>query len=252
MRTLPAALLAAQKSASALPYLKVEIADKVAGIRRLNWQRLYTGSETDNFHAAAMPADGSLIRCRIDANTLYRQRVTSPGPGSSFSAWTSFRTSSNNCALAAWGALVYAFAVDSTTTTAIYINPSSDNGATWSGWSLLQTAAGAVGYLAAAIKDTNTALLLYSVGATVYSKKRSGGAWGTATAWTNSVASVTGLACLYSQRVTSPGSGSSFSAWTSFRASSNNCALAAWGALVYAFAVDSTTTTAIYINTSSD
>ncbi|MDP3063788.1 MAG: hypothetical protein Q8O40_11365, partial [Chloroflexota bacterium] len=148
---------------------------------------------------------------------------------------TSFRASSNNCALAAWGALVYAFAVDSTTTTAIYINTSSDYGATWSGWSLLQTATGAVGYLAAAIKDTNTALLLYSVGATVYSKKRSGGTWGAAAAWTNSVASVTGLACLYSQdfnvAITGTDSLSDYKIWTTIYGDGYSQAANTWSAL---------------------
>ena len=59
MRTLPATLLAAQKSASAAPYLKVVASDRIGGVRRPAWSRLYTGSEPDGYHAAAMPGDGS-------------------------------------------------------------------------------------------------------------------------------------------------------------------------------------------------
>jgi hypothetical protein len=59
------------------------------------------------------------------------------------------------------------------------------------------TASGAVGWLAADVKANGDALLLYSVGASVFSVKRTGGVWGSPAAWTNSVASVGGLACYY-------------------------------------------------------
>src|SRR3972149_7006774 len=88
MRTLTSALLAAQKSASATPYLKVVISDRIGGVRRLAFLRLYTGSEPDGYHAAAMPADGSLLRARVASGRLHYQRVASPGAGSDFSAWT--------------------------------------------------------------------------------------------------------------------------------------------------------------------
>jgi len=99
MRILPSALLAAQKSASAIPYVRVEIANRIGGIRRLDWQRLYSGSEADTYHAATMPGDGSLIRCRVDSGSLYLQRVTSPGPASDFSNWT-LVDSGGRCGLA--------------------------------------------------------------------------------------------------------------------------------------------------------
>jgi len=54
-----------------------------------------------------------------------------------------------------------------------------------------------VGWLAADLKADSTALLIYSVGSSIYAVKRSGGTWGSPTAWTNSVASVSGLACRY-------------------------------------------------------
>ena len=71
MRTLPTPLLAAQKSASATPYLKVTVSDRIGGIRRLAFSRLYTGGEADGYHAAAIPADGSLLRGRTSGGRLY-------------------------------------------------------------------------------------------------------------------------------------------------------------------------------------
>lgn len=90
MRTLSDTLLGAQRSKSALPYVKVQVSNRVAGITRLDWERLYQGSEPDCFHAATIPGDGSLIRLRVASpgGALYRQRITSPGPGSDFSQWT--------------------------------------------------------------------------------------------------------------------------------------------------------------------
>ncbi len=76
MRNLSAALLAAQKKTTATPYVKVEVSNKNSGVVRLDWTRLYTGSEDDYYHAVTMPGDGSLIRVRVtlpgDSRKLYR------------------------------------------------------------------------------------------------------------------------------------------------------------------------------------
>jgi len=71
-------LLQAQKSSARLPYIKVEVVERVGGVTRLSWSPLYSGSEDDFYHAATMPGDGSLIRLRVDPNDnkLYWQRVT--------------------------------------------------------------------------------------------------------------------------------------------------------------------------------
>src|SRR5438132_3398946 len=95
MRTLPAPLLAAQRSSSALPYLKVTISDRIGGIRRLAFSRLYTGSEPDGYHAAAMPSDGSLLRARASGGRVYYQRVANPGAGSNLASWTDLEAAAN-------------------------------------------------------------------------------------------------------------------------------------------------------------
>src|SRR3972149_3234081 len=107
MRTLPATLIAAQKSASAVSYLKVVASDRIGGVRRLAWSRLYTGGEPDGYHAAAVPGDGSVIRARASGGRVYYQRVTGPGSGSSFGAWTDLEAAANaGVALCAEGSRV--------------------------------------------------------------------------------------------------------------------------------------------------
>jgi hypothetical protein len=92
MRNLSPTLSAAQKQAAVTPCLKLEAWNKIAGVVRLDWERLYTGTEDDYLHALTMPGDGSLIKARVtlpgDSRKLYRQRVSAPGPSSDFSQWT--------------------------------------------------------------------------------------------------------------------------------------------------------------------
>src|SRR2546426_11366936 len=91
MRALSAPLLAAQRSASAQPYLCVRLYDNDVGAMRLRWTRWYTGAEADGPCAAAVPSDGALLRARIAPadGALSHQRVASPGAGSTYSNWTS-------------------------------------------------------------------------------------------------------------------------------------------------------------------
>lgn len=199
MRTLIAALLAEQKKTTRTPYLKVVAADYIGAVARLHWETLHTDGTADAPHAAAVPTDGSLNRLRVQSNVLCHQRVTTPGPTSDFTSWSSFRVQTARAALARYGANLLAFAVDSATPTQIYINTSADSGATWGGWSLLTTAAGTVTHIAAAAEtdgaNVGQVLVVFAVGATVYRIKRTAaGVWGAIAAWTNTAASVTGLA----------------------------------------------------------
>jgi hypothetical protein len=51
--------------------------------------------------------------------------------------------------------------------------------------------------LGACTKSTNLALVLYSNGTTLYRRRLSGGSWEAAAAWSNSLALITGVACVY-------------------------------------------------------
>lgn len=81
MRTLPSALTEAQKRAPLeWPKVRIRIRKHIGGVRRLDFERVYTGEETDGFHCATMPSDGSLNRFRVDPadSKLYRERVADP------------------------------------------------------------------------------------------------------------------------------------------------------------------------------
>lgn len=198
MRTLSSALLAAQRSASAVPYVTVGVSERIAHTVRLRWERLYTGSEPDSHHAAAVPSDDSLLRARSSGGQLYYQRVVNPGPGSDFSSWTALAAVSTTAglALAGRGSSVLLFSVHTDGVT-IHVRESSDCGAAFGSPVTAATASGAVGWLAAALKSDGTALLVYSVGATVYRVKRTGGVWGSPAAWSHALAWISGLACHY-------------------------------------------------------
>ncbi len=196
MRTLSSALLAAQRSASAVPYVQVRVCERIAHAVRLRWERLYTGSEPESHHASTVPSDGSLLRARSTGGQLYYQRVASPGPGSNFSSWTSLASVSATAGLAltSRGSSVLLFSVHTDNVT-IHVRASADSGATFGSPVTVATASGAVAWMAAALKSDGTALLVYSVGATVYRVKRVNGVWGSPAAWSYSLASVSGLAC---------------------------------------------------------
>jgi len=200
MRTLSSTLLAAQKSSARLPHAKVEILDRVAGITRLNWARLYSGSEPDFHHAVAVPGDGSLVRARVNPTSyqLYRQRVASPGPGSDFSPWTAVCpvSSASGIALASRSSHVLLFYVDTDQRT-ITVRESTDYGATFGSATAITTASATVGWLAAAINNSDVVCLFYSVAGTVYVIKRTGGSWGSPSAWSNSTAAIAGICCTY-------------------------------------------------------
>ncbi|MGB6873341.1 MAG: hypothetical protein WBE46_04275 [Dehalococcoidia bacterium] len=128
---LTASLLAAQKKAHRLPYVEAKAYDYEQGIKRLSWTRLYEGSEPDSHHGIAFDAQGSMYRIRAaTSNTLYRQKITSPGPSSDFSQWTQIASDcAGPCAIAASGAKVYIFY--RTTGNVLWKYYSHDYGQSW-------------------------------------------------------------------------------------------------------------------------
>ncbi|HXX59444.1 MAG TPA: hypothetical protein VEI27_02065, partial [Dehalococcoidales bacterium] len=91
MRPLAPSLTAAQKACNRVPALSVTATDKLAGVARLHWERVYSGAEADFYHGAVIAGDGALVRLRVgpsaDNNRLYRQRILNPGAESDFSQW---------------------------------------------------------------------------------------------------------------------------------------------------------------------
>ncbi|MBC8477050.1 MAG: hypothetical protein H8D49_01770, partial [Dehalococcoidia bacterium] len=201
MKQLSSTLSAEQKSASRTPYVKLEARAKIAGIIRLDWDRLYTGSEDDYFHGMTMPGDGSLVRARItppgDARKLYRQRVASPGPSSDFSTWS--YTGQYNCvvvAAASQSAEVSIFWINSSK--AIRRIKSTDNGVTWGSPELIDyTPTTSIKGLAVAYKPNGDLAIFFADGSTLYVKKHVGGSWQSRSAWDKTTGNLSGMAVVY-------------------------------------------------------
>lgn len=201
MRTLSSTLLAAQRSASRVPYVKVVARDRLAGAVRLNWERLYTGTVTATAHALTMPGDGSMVRVRIgagaDAGKLYRQRVASPGPLSDFDSWT--YTDQYDCqaaAVASLGAEVCIFWVKGNREL-VWVR-SDDYGVTWSspqtlGYVTYQTVSG----MAAACKPNGDIGVAIANQQMLYVKRRVGGTWQSSAGWDKTTGELSSVAVVY-------------------------------------------------------
>jgi len=140
MKDLSGTLTAAQKKPDRLPYVEAKVYDFDQGIKRLSWERLYTGSEADNHHGIAFDGQGSMHRIRADSsNKLYRQKVTSPDENSDYSQWTQLATDCQGpCAIAAYGARVYIFY--RTTANVLWKYYSHDYGQSWNNAQLVDYA----------------------------------------------------------------------------------------------------------------
>ena len=179
-----------------MPAISVVARARRAGVPILQWKRIYRGNEADAPHAAARPSDGSLLRARNDAGTVRVQRIATPGPSSDFSVWTSLgavAVSGSGIAMAARNAealLLY------TRGTSLYYRQSNDSGATWGAETLIVNEGAAIAWIAVDYRQsTGDCCAFYTVGATVKRLRRTAGAWaGAGTAWTNTVASITGIA----------------------------------------------------------
>ncbi len=200
MRSLTATLEAAQQAASFAPYVEAKLQDYRGDRQRLRFTRYYTGEETEANGACCLAGDGSLNRGRVDpaTDTVYTQRVTTPGSGSDYSSWTSHGAQSAQelVALTARGAEVRLFYVDADGVT-VKCKLSSDNGASFGAAATVATALATVVALAAAYATDGDVACFWAEGGTVYRSRYTAGSWGARTAWTNSAATVTGLACRY-------------------------------------------------------
>jgi len=240
MRSLSSTLLAAQKQAATIPYVKVEAKNEIAGVVRYDWTRLYTGSEDDYFHAVTMPSDGSLIRVRItllaDSRKLYRQRVTNPGPSSDFSQWT--YTNQYNAAVVACASLaaeVSIFWIDGVNKKIQRIK-SIDYGATWSSPEVIDySPTTSINGLAAAYKPNGDLAIFFADQATLYVKKYVGGEWQTKSAWDKTTGNLSGVATVYdgdwNLLITGKDSAGNFKLWSLVYGDGGEIAAGSWSEL---------------------
>jgi hypothetical protein len=239
MRELTETLLAAQQRATAAPYVKVVAANRISGVVRYDWARLYNGTEDDYYHAVAVPGDGSLVRVRVtpvsDSRKLYRQRVTDPGAGSDFSQWTyTGQYSAVVTAAAAMGSEVSIFWTN--TSREIRRIKSTDNGATWGSPELIDyTPTTAIYGLAAAYKPSGDLAIFFADQATLYVKKNLSGQWQAKAAWDKTTGNLSGVAVFYSGDwyllVTGKDSSGNFKVWSLVYGDGGEVAAGSWSAL---------------------
>ncbi|MDD5127037.1 MAG: hypothetical protein PHR43_02905 [Dehalococcoidales bacterium] len=201
MRTLTSTLLAAQQQATAVPYVKIEASNKVAGVVRLDWERLYTGTEDDYYHAVTIPGDGSLVRARVtlpdDSRKLYYQRVASPGTESDYSQWT-YAGQYDILAVAAvsLGAEISLFFIKSNRE--IRRLKSMDYGVSWSSPELIDySPSTSIGGMAAAYKSNGDLAIFFADQSVLYVKKCAGGSWQAQSGWDKSTGALSGVGCAY-------------------------------------------------------
>jgi len=193
MRSITDALLEAQKTGlPRKPLVKLEVqayghpaATPAGGIQweYFGWQRFYSGSETKDSHGVTMPGDGSLVRIRKDGTNLYLSRVTSPGPGSTYSSWgASFGgvPAVSKTAIASLGANVM---VASMSAAYLYRRQSADYGATWASWVEMTNARPCERGIAAAFKANGDCAIVHASDfndpTSLYIQKRTSGTWST-------------------------------------------------------------------------
>ena len=203
MISIASSLAEHQRGTNRVPALAVTASATRFGSEILRWTRYYTGAENDSPHAVTMADDGSLVRARNDAGTLYVSRVATPGSGSTYSSWTNLVavSSGTGVALAAMtGELLLAY-VDNASLT-LKVRTSADNGASWSAATTVVTEGSSIGSLAVSYNASGDACLFYTLGTTTTLKRlrRTAGTWaGAGTNWSNSalVASLTGVAATH-------------------------------------------------------
>lgn len=239
MRELTSTLLAAQKEATRTPYVKVEASNRIAGVVRLDWERLYEGEEDDYFHALAMPGDGSMVRARLsplgDSRKLYRQRVTNPGPESDFGSWT--YTNQYNCvavAAASSGSEVSIFWIN--TSRQIKRIKSTDYGASWGSPELVDySPTTAINGLAAAYKPNGDLAIFFADGEDIYVKKNVSGGWQAKAAWDKSTGELSGVAAVYNAdwnlAVTGEDADGNYRLWSLIYGDGGDVTTGTWSAL---------------------
>ena len=240
MRTLSSTLLSAQKRASRSPYVKLEAFNKISGVVRYDWPRLYTGTEDDYSHSVTMPGDGSLIRARItppsDSGKLYRQRVANPGPSSDFSTWS--YTNQYNAAVVACcslGTEVSIFWIDGVNRK-IYRIKSTDYGVTFGSRELIDYSPTTNIYgISAAYKPNGDLAIFFADQATLYVKECVAGNWQTKASWDKTTGYLSGVACVYGGDwnlfVTGKDSDGNYKLWSLIYGDGGDIAAGTWSAL---------------------
>jgi len=239
MRPISSTLLAAQRSSNRIPHVSVTVSNKVSGVVRLDWERLYTGSESEYRHSASIAGDGSLVRIRVtgpeNGQHLYRQRVVSPGIGSAFCSWTDtafYSVMAVPCC--ARNAEVYIFFIDSDRK--LRYLKSGDYGVTWGAPVLIDYVSSTAVYgMAAGYKQDGSPGLFYIEQTTLYVKQCVSGTWQSPGAWDKSTGDLSGVACWFDRDwnllVTGKDTGGNTKLWSLVYGNGGDVASGTWSPL---------------------
>jgi len=209
LRTLSSDLTTAMRAASRMPLVKVEIASyghpaAVASATLqwsdYNWERLTlaTDSTAVGKHAVAIPADGSVCRVRA-GTTMYYQRITSPGGGSTWTTWSSWGGGTGSpIGLVASGTEVIAFCDDGVY---LYYKKSMDSGATYGAWTAMMNTRPCERGCAAAFKPNGDLAVVHASDfndpTSLYIQRRTAGTWSTGLGQISGDHAISALALYY-------------------------------------------------------
>jgi hypothetical protein len=238
MRTLSATLLATQQSASHTPVVKIEVKNKMTGVTRLNWERLYQGSEDEYFHGMTLAGDGSLIRARItlpaDGRKLYWQRTVSPVPQSDFSVWT--YANQYNClatAAAAHGNEVSIFWVNGNRE--LRRLKSTNYGASWLSELLDYTPSTDVRGLTAMYKPNGDLAIFFIDQMYLRVKKCVGGSWQSTAVWDKTTGYLSSVSIIYDRDwnllLTGQDADGNYKVWTLILGDGGDVTAGSWSSL---------------------
>ena len=114
-----------------------------------------------------------------------------------YSSWTYWNVDAYAVAVCSFSSAVFAFRIDATDGH-LYRCESSDNAENWGSWiDMGDVSGGSNTRLASCFKDADEAVVLYSIGGTLYRRRWNGSTWEAAAAWSNSLSSITGIAVTY-------------------------------------------------------
>jgi hypothetical protein len=167
----------------------IAVQPRIDSTRRLRWESVYSGSEVDKPHTLAIAGDGAALRARTVTgspnDTLYYQRVASPGPGSAWGTWSSLETvgAGTGVALTALGSQGLIAFVDPGLRQ-VRVRESTDNGQTWGSSVVAASTSADIQWVAIAVKSSGVVTLAYTTTGGVLSVvQRTSGTWGSPSAW---------------------------------------------------------------------
>lgn len=193
--SLSGSLAAHQKGPATRPAVRLRVRGIRGGHEVLRWS-LKTGAGNTNNRADALFTSNFLCAVRINGLNVQSARTLNPTPASAALTFITVNAviTNSDCAIAA---------KPDGTTTLLYSSANDikgrdgSAGASWGAEYLMDTYASAC-QLAIAYAPDGSGCAFWNEGATLYRKRRAtNGVWGTRTAWTNTAATITGIAVAY-------------------------------------------------------